>query len=357
MSGRQHRLGTILRAIVHEVRAEQITFMAGTIAYNAFLSLLPLLFLLLALIQTVGGGELESSMIQLIEALVTPGASDILVSELRGASVGASLVGIAALVWGMLRIFRSLDMAFSDIYETQAENTFLNQIVDGITVFASIAAIIVGFVVVESAFGITSGSGPLWVLQRGLIVFVVALALVPMYYVFPDETDMSILETAPGVLFTALALVSLQSGFSLYVDYSSQAAENTMLASILIFLTWLYACGLVVLLGAAINAVLTNRSEDVNIDPVIGGVPRVAGTPAEAEDVQVPGEAITQLDQSLAGSRTLSISVDGEDHEYRLRAPDIVTVDTDTSALPGITDTASIQLQWSESGIRADAGE
>ena len=356
MNVTRDRVATILRALVHEIQAERITFMAGTIAYNAFLSLLPFLFLLLAVVQAIGGGELEDTMIRLTQALVTPGAGEILVSELRGASVGASLAGLAALVWGMLRIFRSLDMAFSDIYETQAENSFTDQLKDGIAVFGSLAAVVVGVVALESTVALSTVSGPFWILQRSFVVSVVAVALVPLYYLFPDEPGMGIRDIAPGVLFTAAALVALQSVFGFYVDYSSQTAENTMLASILVFLTWLYFCGLVILLGAVINAVLTNRSEDVNVDPVVGGVPKSTVQPTDGPH-RVPDETLTRLNHALGESRSVTISTDDGDEEFRFPAPDIVTVDADTSPLPAIQDTASIRLQWSEAGLRVDAEE
>jgi len=349
----RERIGTILRAIVHEFKAERITFMAGSIAYNAFLSLLPLLFLLLAVVSMVGDRELESTMISLTEAVITPGAGDVIVSELRHASVGASVVGLVALIWGMLRIFRSLDMAFSDIYETQAKNTLTNQLKDGITVFGSMAAVIVAVVAIESVFALSAASGPMWLLQRLFLVSVVMLALFPMYYLFPDESGMGILEVLPGVFFTASALVIFQSGFSIYIQFSSQTAENTMLASILIFLTWLYFSGLVVLTGAAINAVLSNRSEDVNIEPVIGGVPKGDVAAFEAGDkVSVPDETLQKLNHSLTEGREIKITVDGE-QEFTMPAPDISTVDTDSSRLPVINDTASVDLQWAQDTLES----
>lgn len=351
-AGTLDRAGTIFRAILHEIQAERITFMAGTIAYNAFLSLLPLLFLLLAIVSAVGGSELEANMIGVTQALVTPGAAEIFVDELRHASASASLIGLAALVWGMLRIFRSLDMAFSDIYETQARNTLPNQLKDGVVVFGSIAAVIMGAVVLESFFSLSGGSGVVWLLQRLFLVCVVAFALVPMYYLFPDESGMSVLEVIPGVLFTATALVTLQSIFGLYVAFSDPAAENQLLASIVVLLTWLYFCGLVILLGAAINAVLSNRSEDVNIEPLIGGVPKEKVSEMDFDEAYVPEAALRRLQHCLNDSTRLKISLDSDADDIELPPPDIVTVDTDTSPLPVINDTAKLELQWAQASLR-----
>jgi len=352
---RLERAETILRALVHEIRTERITFMAGTIAYNAFLSLLPLLFVLLTIVSAVGGSELEADLISMTETLVTPGAAEIFVAELRHSSVGASFVGIAALLWGMSRIFRSLDIAFSDIYETHVENTLSNHIRDSLVAFSSLAALLVGVFAFQSVFGISAASGPLLVAQRVVLVGVIALALAPMYYLFPDESGMSVPEILPGLLFTSTALVVLQSIVGYYVTLTDPAANNQLLASIVVLLTWLYFCGLVVLLGAAINAVLTNRSEDVNIDPVIGGVPREKVGELGVSRDDVSRDLFERLQHSLDDGQQLRVVVDSHDGEsVELPSPDIVSVDADTSSLPVVSDTASIELQWSEASLESE---
>ncbi|WP_255190599.1 YhjD/YihY/BrkB family envelope integrity protein [Natronobeatus ordinarius] len=345
MEGRRQRVRTILEAIVHEIRVERITFMAGSIAYNAFVSLLPLLFLLLAVVSAIGDQQLESGLISVVRATVTPGAGEVLVNELRSTSTEASIFGLVVLVWGMLRIFRSLDAAFSDIYETEARNTFGNQIADGLTVFVSMAGVILVAVLVESrvTFGTTSTLG--WLAHRLVLLAFIALALYPMYYLFPDEPDMHPLEAAPGVLFTATALVCFESLFQLYVAYSSDAAQNSVLAGILVFMTWLYLSGLVVLVGGAINAVLSNRSEDVNIRPVFGGVPPVPapadGLPPQHED---PAGALEALQHRLPTASDVTVVVDGE--SISLPVPERVETDDDSSRLPFVNDTVGISLRW-----------
>jgi len=357
MNERLERAGVLGRAIVHEVRTERITFMAGTIAYNAFLSLLPLLFVLLTVVSVVGGSELEANMVSLTEALVTPGAADVFVAELRNASTSASVVGLVALVWGMLRIFRSLDTAFSDIYETQVENTLSDQIKDSIVVFGSIAALLVGVFATESVLGLAGGSGVVLVVGRLVLVCVVALALAPMYYLFPDESGMNLLEVVPGVVFTATALVVLQSVFGFYVALSDPTANNQLLASIVVLLTWLYFCGLVVLLGGAVNAVLSNRSEDVNVEPLVGGVPKEGIGDLDVDAEHVPRAALERLQHSLEDGRALRVVLDGDDEDVELPPPDVVTVDSDTASLPVINDTASLELRWAEAGIEPDVDE
>ncbi|MEF8850884.1 MAG: YhjD/YihY/BrkB family envelope integrity protein [Haloarculaceae archaeon] len=86
MDRRLRRTLTVGRAILHEVRTERITFMAGSIAYHTFVSLLPLLLLVLAVVAALDRPGIERGIIALAAALLSPGAGDVLVTELRSTS-------------------------------------------------------------------------------------------------------------------------------------------------------------------------------------------------------------------------------------------------------------------------------
>ncbi|MDZ7731008.1 MAG: YhjD/YihY/BrkB family envelope integrity protein [Natrialbaceae archaeon] len=171
------RIGHILRAIGHEIQAERVTFMAASIAYNAFLSLLPLALLLLAAVTTVGSESLEATLLSLANSAMTPEAGDVLVRELERSSTEVSVLGLVVLLWGALRIFRSLDAAFSDIYETEARNTFANQLVDGLVVLVSVAAVLAVALVVLT--GLPSDGAGSWVLRRMALLGGVLAGAVP----------------------------------------------------------------------------------------------------------------------------------------------------------------------------------
>ena len=259
----------VTRAVIVEVREENLTFMAGSIAYHAFVSLLPFLLLSLFLVTTVGGEALATRVVEALVATITPAAStssdsarsiaDVLVLTARNAtdSAGLSLLSVAVLVWGTLRIFRGLEQAFSDIYESEAQNTFLDQIDDAVVVFLAIgvALFVVAFVGVPS-FGVADV-----VLRPLLSALGIGVALFPVYYVFPDE-DVSVREVVPGTLVAGAGWTVLSHGFRLYT-VSSSATSYGIVGAIILLITWFYFGGLVLLFGAAVNAVLAGRSEDV----------------------------------------------------------------------------------------------
>ena len=351
MNQRARRTLTVVRAIVHEIRTERITFMAGSIAYHAFVSLLPLLLLVLAVVAAIDQPGIEQGILDLARATLTPGAADILVGELRSTSPGVSVLGLLVLVWGTLRIFRGLDTAFSDIYESEARNTLVDQFRDGLLVFVCVAAAIVVAALLEQLLPLGGTAG--WIAGRGVLVVGLGLAFLPMYYVFPDQPGMPVREVLPGVAFAAVGLTVFESAFRLYVEFGSETASGDVLAGILVFLTWLYFSGLVILVGVAINAVLSNRSRDVNIRPVIAGVPREGrrtgdGTDRPAVDRDELVAAVERLRNDLASAETVTVTVDGDPIE--VPPPEQVSVDLDTSVLPFVSDSVSIELRWSPEG-------
>ncbi|MCO8266744.1 YihY/virulence factor BrkB family protein [Haloferax sp. AB510] len=344
MNPRVTRALTLGRAIVYEVRTERLTFMAGSIAYGAFVSLLPLFLLVLAAVSATGDSGLREGVIAVIQSVLTPGAGDVIIAELESSTQLASLsvVGVLVLVWGTLRIFRGLDTAFSDIYESEAANTFADQLSDGIVVLVTVAVAVVAGALIESALPALDGALG-WAVYRGLLVVVLFVTFYPMYYIFPDE-DVTYLEVVPGTLVAAVGLTTFESLFRLYVEFSSRAPESSVVAGILVLLTWLYFSGLVILLGAAVNAVLSNRSRDVNVRPLFGGVP--LDSQADAVTRGEVTAAIERLDHLVAAAPHEDLTVRVGDESVTLPRPERVVADTETSRfLP--EGPVRLELRWS----------
>ena len=334
------RARALLGAILYEARAEQLPFLAGSIAYHAFVSMFPLLVLLLAAVTAIGDESLADGLLALTSAVLTPGGSQVLVAELREASnsAGVSAFGAIVLLWGTLRIFRGLDTAFSEVYESEAANTLGDQLADGLLVLATFAIAVVAAGYVESGVSVVGEGSVAWLLRRLVLVAGLVAVLFPMYYLFPD-VDVSPVEVLPGVVVTAVGLTALESLFRVYVAFSGRDPRQSLVASVLVFLTWLYFLGLVVLLGAVVNAVLSNRSHDVDVDPVFGGVPRRREHPRRAEVVG----ALEALERAADTSPETDLVVDVGGERVVLPPPDRLRVDVDDS--PG--GDVGVELEWS----------
>lgn len=340
MTPDRRRVASVVRAVIHEIRTENVTFLAGSIAYHAFVSLLPLLLLVVIVLSSAGNGGLQSAFESLVRGALTQNAGSELLSELEraGQSRGLSIAGFGVLVWGSLRIFRGLDTAFSDIYETEAENTFLDQLGD-----ALLLLLVFGVGVVLAAFlrqyVPSDGGGLLWpIVSRVLLVLALTVALFPMYYVFPD-TDVGVVEVLPGTAFAAVGLTVFESLFQVYAQWGGTQQNPSVVAAILVFLTWLYFSGLVILVGASVNAVLSNRSADVAIDPVVVvGAEREPERPTSDEVVR----AVTELESMLADPGALTVTVG--DRSVTFPPPQRLSTDKEPSVLDAHD--VGVELRW-----------
>ncbi|MBX0322626.1 YihY/virulence factor BrkB family protein [Halomicroarcula sp. F13] len=261
---------SVLRTVGTEFSEKNVTFLAGSIAYTAFVSLVPLLLFVVLALALVGAGW-EQRFLALVSANVSPVVGQLIdrLLQSRGGSAGpSSLVGVVVLVWGALKLFRGLDTAFEEIYEVDADGSLVQQLRDGVVVLVSLVLSVGATVAVTTAFGAVASEVPVLgvlfpvVLAAGLVV-----AFLPMYYVFPN-TDVTAREVLPGVLVSAVGWALLQGLFQVYVVVATGGGGVSVLTGIMLLLTWLYFSGVVLLLGAVVNAVLGGHTDR---DPTAGG--------------------------------------------------------------------------------------
>ncbi len=249
-----------LTQVYTEFSEKNVTFMAGGIAYSAFISLAPLLILLFLLLTIIGGG-LEARIIELSNQHLPGAIADVVeqVFQEDGGAGGASIIGLVVLIWGALKIFRGLDTAFSEIYETTAKSSFVNKLTDGLTVLFALGIAVVATVGAGAVVALFADVIPVieylmpLVLLGGLFV-----AFLPMYYLFPD-CDLGLRDVVPGALFAAVGWAAFQSLFQVYLTFSDPGA-GSFAGGVIVVITYLYFTALVLLLGAVINAVAGDHS-------------------------------------------------------------------------------------------------
>ncbi len=268
LGGSVNRTTSVLRAVFTEFREKNISFMAGSIAYSAFVSLLPLLLLALIVASAVGGQAFADRVIEMTRQYLTPAAQGLVSSALTNASgqVGLSVIGLAALLWSVLKVFRGLDVAFSSLYHSGGKNGILDQVQDGVIVLVGIAVAVVAMIGAGALVAFLPEVPFIGALSTVLLIVALALAFLPIYYVFPD-TDVSVRDVLPGTVVAAVGWTLLQWGFQLYVSFSSTNELYGALGGVILLVTWLYFGSLVLLIGAAVNVVLEGRSEAARPTP------------------------------------------------------------------------------------------
>lgn len=251
------------RTVVREIRANNVSLMAGSIAYHAFISLLPLLVFLIFALSMVDNETLTANLVDLTDSVLTPQAQLVLAESLSNdqARTRVSILGAVTLVWGLFKIFRGLNVTFADLYGTDVEESVVVQVREGAVVVFAVAVAVGVVAAASAAFALFPDLPYGRAFSPLFVVGGLAVAFFPVYYVFPD-VDLSAREVLPGVFLAAVAWALLQSAFQSYVVYSTRFEAYGALGSALLVVVWLYFSSLVLLLGAVVNVALAGRADD-----------------------------------------------------------------------------------------------
>ncbi len=260
------RVTSFGRTFVGEVQDKEITFIAASLAYYAFVSLIPLILLLLVGVSVIGGQGMANSIAATAGGALSPSGQGLVteaISNQNGAA-GATVVSLLALLWSALKVFRGLDTAFSRAYgrespglTTQIKNGLLTLLA---VVFGIVVTVGVGALVSLAPVDVTVAGVSVVGLAGTLATLLgVSLTLLPLYYFLPGG-GVTVREALPGALFAAVGWTILQIGFRLYAANAGSYEAYGVIGAVLLLVTLLYFAGMILLLGVVLNAVLVGRA-------------------------------------------------------------------------------------------------
>jgi len=281
------------------VRDSQLTLLAAAIAYYAFASLLPLFLVVLTVASAVGGDALAKAVVTQLSGALTPSGESLVRNALTNASGRGSVtaIGLAILLWSGLKLFRGLDTAFSMVYGTEQSVTLLTKARNAVTALVAVGAAIGAVVLAAVAAGIVGLSTAGIPTVVGL-PFVLTVAFLPLYYIFPD-VEMTLRDAVPGAVFAAVGWTVLSAAFQVYAVRARSAVLYGILGAVLLLVTWFYVGGIVLLLGAVLNGVLAG---DVGAESI--------------EDRQLQQGRLPDTEQRMSDSGADNVA-DGTDESRR----------------------------------------
>lgn len=251
-----------VRQMVTTYQEAKIPFLAASIAFYAFLSIIPLLLLTLAIGSVVGGEEFAITIVGFMEDFLSPEGAEIVEAALANPQgrQGASIVSILALMWSALKVFRSIDVAFDAVYRSGIDTSLVSQIVNGVVVLVTIALGVILMIGLGTLVGRPTLVAVPYVDIIGWLALITGLIIVflPFFYVMPP-VEVSLTEVLPGTILVSVGWIALQFGFQIYAANAGQYQAYGFLGAIFLFLIWLYFSSMLVLIGAAVNAVLAGH--------------------------------------------------------------------------------------------------
>lgn len=234
-------------------RRKRIDFVAGGITYYEFFAVVPLLLLSFVLLSTVGGEQLASTLIISAGAFLPPIGQELIHEVLEQDAGRTSLIGLLILAWASLQLFRSFNVAFDQIYETDHAVSLIEELEDAIVALATISIAIL-FAVAAAAFIHTFPgaqlTGLLWTMAQ---VAGLTAVFIPFYHVFTDKAY-AIRDLLPGALVAAAGWAFLQSMFQLYTHLIGGSLYEVF-GGVLLLVFWMYLGNIIILFGAVVNLV------------------------------------------------------------------------------------------------------
>jgi len=165
------------------------------------------------------------------------------------------VVGVVTLTWTALKLFRGLDQAFDEVYADDIESSFLDQVKDALVVVVGIGLAVGLVVAVGAALAILPLRDTVRQRPRVACADCRAHCRAPPDLLRAPAGRRDRRRGAPGALVAAVGWVILQVGFRIYAANASRFAAYGIIGAVLLFVTWLYFASIVVLIGAAVNAV------------------------------------------------------------------------------------------------------
>ena len=242
------------RAVYDLGEAAGISFLAAAITYYAFVSMVPLVVIGVVVATLFGGEALADQVVDIAADVLAPAGEDLLRSAVTARTgIGSvTVLGSAVLLWGALKAFRGLDQAFSQVYGTDPSTSLVESIGEAALALVAVGAGIAAMIVIGAAVALLPGQLPA---SLGILALFLTLVVVflPLYFLFPD-VDLAPRDVVPGAVVAALGWTVLGGVFQLYATYSATSLYG-LLGTVLLALTWLYLGALLLLYGAALNAV------------------------------------------------------------------------------------------------------
>jgi len=226
---------------------------AAGLAFNAFLSMFPLMLGLIALVGLFPqSDEIKSAVEKVLVVAFPPSeqAGMLRTFEHAKASAGAlALFSLLALVWSGTNLFSSMEFALNQIYLC-ASRSFWRTRLMGVVMLGVFLVAVGASVGISTALAIAPG---LAVLGFGFGWIVMTALLLVIYRVVPNRrTRFS--DVWPGALVAGLSIELLNLAFPIYLHLTRSAATyGRSFGFLFVVGTWTYLLSMLLLLGAVIN--------------------------------------------------------------------------------------------------------
>lgn len=235
---------------------EKIRYPAAALAYHAFVSSVPVLLLVFAILGRPYALEISAA----IPHYLTPPVRELVDESIATASgrTGAGVLAVLVLVWSSANFVGDVRTVFARV-EGDRPFAIRRVVSDGIAVIGSLVVGILAIVATSVVFAVRPTTPVLEVLAFVGLWVALAIAFVP-FYTIPSAVVDGFEEALPGALVAALGWTMLHTAIRFYAVNAGRYALYGVLSGIIIVLTGLYIAASILFTGIVVNDQLAGRS-------------------------------------------------------------------------------------------------
>jgi membrane protein len=262
------RLWRHVKALYWKGYDDNVTGLAGMVAYNLLLSLFPLALLALFVSGNVlQSHSLETRVVADLRRLF-PSATETTINRflnhIREDTAGFGIIALVTSVWFGASFWGALDTAFCRIYHVECRK-WLEQKRFAVLMLVVVLLLMCATIVVPTAesilvsgaqqlpFGLRHRSAVFYVIAGIVALGVVFLMLCIVYWAVPNRR-VPWRAVWPGATSATIAVAIVDYVFPAYIAASPVWRVGTTVVFIVILLIWFYAVAIIILCGAEINA-------------------------------------------------------------------------------------------------------
>lgn len=268
--------GQILRRTLREAFNDNCLGMAAQLAYYFFFALFPALLFLIAVASYFPLETLIDDMFAMLGNFAPPEALTIITDQIRkiseGEQGGLLTIGMLLALWStsaaMTAIIDTLNTAY-DI--TESRPWWLVRLTAiGLTIGVAIF-ILVSFTLILAGPSIAQWIADrttlgqvfvwTWTIVQWPLVFVLASGAIAVVYYFAPDAEQDWVWLTPGSIVATLLWLAASLGFKLYIANMGEYTETYgAIGGVMVLMLWFYISGLVLLVGAEMNAEIEHAS-------------------------------------------------------------------------------------------------
>ncbi|MDT4962811.1 MAG: rane protein [Pseudonocardiales bacterium] len=315
--------GSILRRTLREFKHDDVTDRAAALTYYGVLAIFPGVLVLISILGLLGKATVQKLLDNLGQ--VAPGGVNsflrTVIEQVQGRSGAASIgavVGLALALWAASGYVAAFMRASNAIYDVDEGRPIWKTapVRLGVTLLLVIMLVASAIMVVVSgpiasqighAIGIGDTAVTVWNIAKWPVLLVlVSLMFSLLYWACPNVKQPGFRWITPGGVLAVFVWLLASGLFAVYVAMSGSYNKTYgTLATVIVFLVWLWITNIAILLGAEFNAE-TQRQRAIE-----AGLPDDVEPFAELRDTRKLDEAQTERVEHADQARQTALDPDG----------------------------------------------